>query len=176
MSDSDELLEAIQAGNRSFEQFKTRIDARLSGLERLEAKMFNRPQNGGMDGAARTMSAASRVETHDPATEAKAFDFGCHPRRLRAQGDEHRSSSDGGYTVPKLFSTNRCIARHVAAAPICRVGQSRPATGHPGVCAAWAPRGSQRRTRVRDCIEQFTDVKPPMGDCTRTSVSRSTAR
>ena len=80
MSDSDEILQAIQAGNRSFEQFKTRNDARLSGLERLEAKMFNRPGNGGMDGAARTMSAASRVESHDHSDpEAKALSIGCTP-------------------------------------------------------------------------------------------------
>ena len=93
---SDEILQAVEASNRAFAEFKARNDARLASLEALEAKMFNRPGNGGLgdpDGG-ESMRSSPELKGLDQfmrTGERKAMSAGSNP--------------DGGYAVPREFMT-----------------------------------------------------------------------
>lgn len=162
---SSEVLAALEASNRAFEQFKNANDARLSALEFGESKAEakgNRPRLGGTksndDGAPDLKAFRKFVRTGDDAElkalESKSMSIGSNP--------------DGGYSLPKVISTEmeRLELQINPMRGLAKVRQVSTPDFHELVTVVRATNTwvSESAARPATTSPQFADVRPSFGE------------
>ena len=190
----DDILKAIEASNKAFAEFKSANDARLKLLEKnparadelneqmkkafsdieahkktieaLEAKLTNRPGNGG-DKAGDPEKAAA-IEAHRKAFGGymrKGTDFSAD---LEVKAIDWTNPAEGGYAVPKVIdSTIESIVVNISPIrSIASVQQISTTDFHKlvnlrGTQSGWV---GELAARPATNAPTLIDVIPPMGE------------
>jgi HK97 family phage major capsid protein len=155
----DEVLNAIEASNRAFADFKASINGRLGDIERHTAKMTNRPNNGGAsDGALSAdngeIRAFNRYLKSGDAAELKSLNI--------------TNSAEGGYAVPKVIDQS-IESLMLLQSPIrraARVQQISTSDYHQlvnlrGTASGWV---GETTARTETEAPKLADIVPPMGE------------
>ncbi len=109
MSNDDQILEAIEASKKAFAEYRAAAEARMTALERFEAKATGRPGNGGHEsgGAIVLNRGGRRVEGFDRSNkDVKRFnDFFRSGSDGEFKSMSDGSGPDGGFGVPTVIDS-----------------------------------------------------------------------
>lgn len=190
---STEILSAIEASNKAFADFKTLNDARLDNIEknrsrgdelnesmkrafadisshretieRLEAKLTNRPGNGGATGSDKETSIAEHRKA-----------FGGYMRKgtdfdrvdMEAKALDITNANEGGYAVPKVIDSsieslvvNISPIRSIASVQQISTSDFHKLVNLRGTASGWV---AETAARPETAAPTLADVVPPMGE------------
>lgn len=190
----EEILKAIEASNAAFAAFKAANDARLEKLEagnlpradelteqmrkafdtmeeqkktieRLEAKLLNRPGNGGGG----NVEKAQAIEVHSKAFSAymrKGTEY--DRNELEGKALDITNAAEGGYAVPKVIDSmieslvvNISPIRALATVQQISTSDFHKLVNLRGTASGWV---AEAAARGATGTPTFADVVPPMGD------------
>jgi HK97 family phage major capsid protein len=191
---SQEILAAIEASNKAFADFKTMNEQRLAALEkanpsrgdelseamrkafdemrlqkeiieRLEAKLNNRPLNGG-SGDSEKDAAIELHRTSFKSYIRKGIEFDKHS--LEPKALDITNSAEGGYAVPKVIDAqiealvvNISPIRALASIQQISTSDFHKLVNLRGTASGWV---TEMAARPETTEPTLADVVPPMGD------------
>jgi len=188
----DKILEAIEASNKAFAEFKAQNDARLAAIEKgnpsrgdelqeamrkafadvqaqakeiesLKAKLFNRPANGGADGERDTLVAEHRKSFNTYVRKGVEY-----AKDIEAKALDITNSAEGGYAVPKVIDAaiESLVVNISPIRSLASVQQIGTSDFHKLVNLRGTASGwvTEMAARPETTEPTLADVVPPMGD------------
>jgi HK97 family phage major capsid protein len=189
--DLTDIVGAIEQSNAAFSQFKTKYDKRF---DTLEAKLLNRPRNGGLESRGlvepddydgdiwgqqrippevKTLAHSIGIRPSALATaldtpEVKAFNRYMRTGQMEQKDMSAGSGSDGGYAVPKVIDSliESVLLKQSPIRRYASVQQISTMDFHKLVNKRGfaAAWVSETQARPNTATGQLVDLVPPMGE------------